>query len=149
MSSRGDDFNSSLGTRKLAASSPSAADYVLSSAGFATLPACDRCRGWATNVWPSLFFFGASRQALFQCLHNIDYGSLRPFRRCGSRLSFQFGLDQGIKALLKYAPVFFCHHFGALDKTIARRTEKWPPESRMTLVVKLMERDSPWPRGGI
>jgi len=58
-----------------AASSSSAADDVFTSAGFATLPACDGGGRWATHLWPSFFFLVAGGQTLFRGLHDID----RPF----------------------------------------------------------------------
>lgn len=80
-----------------AASSLSAADDVFTSAGFATLPACDGGGRWATGLWPSLFSLVAGGQTLFQGLHDIAHGSPRRFRRCGYRSSFQFGLHQGLE----------------------------------------------------
>jgi hypothetical protein len=112
-----------------AASSSSAADDVLTSTGFATLPACHGGGRWATHLWPSLFFLVAGGQTLFQGLHDIDHGSTRRFRRCGNRLSFL---------------VFEAFYdFGALNETITGRTKERLLKSRMTFVVKLMERDSP------
>jgi hypothetical protein len=54
------------------AASSSNPDDVLTSACFATLPACHRGGQGATNLWSSLFFLAAGGQTLSQSLHDVD-----------------------------------------------------------------------------